>query len=140
MAQIVSPLFLPPEGFAGAASVRINSLGVFLNLIEDDISNVFIPEGQVDFAQNIYYTHSTDRDSVQYTYPCLDDTKTIQQDVGNGSGYFTNELAYVQMRTKSFNHEVNRDDVAILNGIKYTVDSYEESYGITMLYLKEFTD
>jgi hypothetical protein len=140
MTQIVSPLFLPPTGFTGSATVRVNTLGVFLQIMEDDLDNVFIPNGQVDFAQNMFYLHDTDRDNVLQTYSCLDDTKTILQDIGGGLGQNINDLVYVQMRTKQFKHEISRDDTAILNAKKYSIDNWEHSYGVTILYLKEFKD
>ena len=133
MAQSANMTGITRTRYLGTISSSILVLSNLQSNMVNDLDNVFFNTDEFAEYSSIQYTHS--KSGITETYKAIYDDPT--QDIKAGSN--TEIIALkpqIQMPLPYMKEEPNINDVLVVRGIRYSIDSYEsDGVGVITIYL-----
>ena len=119
---------------AGSPTIKVYIRDELLDLLEDDINDVFIQPSEGDFAIDVAYTHVTGETAV--LTGIFDDPHTnvnLQSDAE-----FNTIKPQIRIQESKLLREIKKDDTLEVKGNLYFVENYiGDGVGIIRLFLRK---
>ena len=134
MAFTVSPTGTARTRGTGSPTINTYVRDEFLDMLQDDITDVFIQPDNGDFAITVSYKHRDE--SAPVNYPAIFDNPNTSVNVQTDAD-FNSLKPQLMIKESELKRAIKKDDTVEVKGNIYFVENYiSDGVGVTTVYLR----